>query len=72
MIRVIVSDQQARAIGEADQIVELCDREGRVLGMVVSGIGEDDVRTARAVADSTERRYTTPEVLEHLRSLGSS
>jgi|GEM_PF-5443757 len=66
MIRVTMSDQQSQDIHDAAMPVEVCDRNGHTLGVLVTGVTAADIAQAAGVAKSPERRFTTQEVLERL------
>lgn len=69
MSHIIVDDIQARLIMEADGTIEIRDRHGNHLGYVAHGFSAEDIAVARERLASDEPRYSTREVLEHLRSL---
>ena len=69
MQHIVVDDQQARVISEATEGVEIRDPQGRHLGYVAQGLTDEDVAIAKQRLASDEPRYTTQEVLDHLRSL---
>lgn len=69
MPHIVVDDQQAKVIFEATESVEIRDRRGKHLGYVAHGFTEEDIAIARRRIASDEPRYTTQEVLDHLRSL---
>jgi hypothetical protein len=69
MSHIIVDDEQAKLISEATDRIEVYDAQGRCLGYVTHGFTEEDVAVARARLASSQPRYTTQEVLDHLRSL---
>ena len=66
---VMLDDEQARIVLQSSETVELRDRHGRHLGYVAHGFSEEDFAAARRRRESTEPRYSTQEVLDHLRSL---
>jgi len=70
MSHIVVDDDQAKIILEASGTVEVRDRRGRHLGFVEHGFTEADIALAKQRLASGERRHSTQEVLEHLRSLG--
>jgi hypothetical protein len=70
MQHIVVDEQQARIISEATECVEIRDPQGRHLGYVAHGFTGEDITIAKQRLASDERRYTTPEVLDHLQSLG--
>ena len=69
MNHIIVDDQQARIISEATGSVEIRDLQGRHLGYVAQEFTDEDIVLAKQRLASDEPRYTTREVLDHLRSL---
>ena len=69
MQHIVVDDQQAKLISEATEGVEIRDPRGRHLGYVAHGFTEEDIAIAKQRLASDESRYTTQEVLDHLRSL---
>jgi hypothetical protein len=70
MLHIVVDDQQAKLISEATESVEIRDPRGRHLGYVAHGFTIEDIAIAKQSLASDEPRYTTREVLDHLRSLG--
>lgn len=69
MIRVALTDEQTRLVAASTEEVQLTDSEGRVLGVLVPDVPAADLRAATASLQSSERRYTTAEVIEHLGTL---
>ena len=69
MVVIVLNEEQARVIAEARDGVELRDNSGRHLGFVSHGVTQEEIDEAKRRAASDEPRYTTDEVLEHLRSL---
>lgn len=78
MSQIILDASVASLLHALTQPVELCDPSGRVLGSFVpmvdmsewEPIGPDiSEEELDRRAKSTEKRYTTAEVLEHLRKL---
>jgi hypothetical protein len=75
----IVLDAELRAkLLDLSQPLELCDESGQVLGRVfpVEPLSEFDLweppyneEELRRLEKSNERRYSTAELLEHLRAL---
>jgi hypothetical protein len=71
MIRIVVDDEQAKAITSANESVQVCDESGNVLGVIAraaSFTAEEIARAKRNLAEPGPR-YTTEQVLGHLRSL---
>lgn len=69
MIHITVSDEQAKLIEESGEHIEIRDRNGRHLGYVAHDFTEEEIAEARRRANTPGPRYTTSQVLEHLRSL---
>ena len=72
MHHIVVDDQQAKLISQATDNLEIRDLQGRLLGYVAQvahGFTDEDVAIARQRLASSELRYTTREVLDHLQSL---
>ena len=74
MIRIVVDDEQAKAIAAARHRVEACDGNGKVLGVVkpttpTCGFSAEEIAEAKRRLAAPGPRYTTEQVLEHLRSL---
>jgi hypothetical protein len=71
MQHIVVNDQQAKLISEATESVEIRDARGGHLGYVAHRFNDADIAIAKQRLASDEPRYTTQEVLDHLRSLDS-
>jgi hypothetical protein len=74
MIRIVLDDKQAKAIADSRETVEVCDSDGKVLGVINRevlpfGFTEADIAEAKRNLAAPGPRYTTEQVLEHLRSL---
>ena len=69
MSHIVVDDRQAKIIAEAAQTLEIRDQRGNHLGYVAHRFTDEDVAVAKRRLQSDEPRFTTREVLEHLRSL---
>jgi hypothetical protein len=78
MERIIVDDDLLKKLRDLTAPLELCDTQGHVLAHVqpahdpaLLGPLEPQVtlEELQRRANSNEKRYTTAEVLEHLRSL---
>ena len=63
---IVVDERQAKLIAESRDVVEIRDPQGRCVGYVSHGFGEEDIAEARRRLASDEPRYTTQEVLESL------
>ena len=73
---IVVDEQQRQTILEAKGDVEIRDAQGRYLGHITDsatsedhGFTPEDIELAKKSLASNSRRYTTKEVLEHLRQL---
>ena len=69
MTHITVDDEQAKIISESPERIEIRDKNGNRLGYVAHEITEEDIAIAKERMVSDEPRYTTEEVLEHIRSL---
>ena len=69
MPHIVVNDEQAKIIAQSAERIEIRDKQGKHLGYVTHGFTEEDIAIAKQRIASTEPRYTTQQVLEHLRSL---
>lgn len=69
MIKIVMTEDQARAIAEAKDVVEIVDASGKRLGFFARPLTEDDIAIARRRAASDEPRRTTEQVLDRLKSL---
>jgi hypothetical protein len=70
MTHIVVDDQQAKLIAECAESIEIRDRKGQHLGYVAHGFTDEDIAIAKLRASSGESRYTTKQVVDHLRSMG--
>jgi|HubBroStandDraft_6_1064221.scaffolds.fasta_scaffold3803037_2 hypothetical protein len=70
MTSIIVDDEQAQAIAQNHGMVEVRNRNGAVLGYFMYGFTAEDVAVAKKRMRSNERRLTTQELLERLRTVG--
>jgi hypothetical protein len=64
-----VDNTQAKLIVEAQGTVEIRDRRGNHLGFVAHGFSAEDIALAKQRLAADGPRFTTREVLDHLRSL---
>jgi hypothetical protein len=69
MTEIVVSHEQARIITEASAGVVVRDPDGNFLGYITLTFTVREIAAARIAAASEQPRYTTREVLDHLRSL---
>jgi hypothetical protein len=71
MVCIVVDDEQAKVIRNSDDCIMLRDQQGRFLGYIHHGFTDEDVAAAKQVLASNSPRYTTEQVLAHLRSLAN-
>ena len=69
MPHIVVDDRQATIISQTAGTVEILDQQGNRLGYVAHPFTDEDVDVAQRRLQSKEPRFTTQEVLNHLRSL---
>lgn len=69
MSHITVDDQQAKAIAEAHGHVEVRDRHGNCLGVVIQILNRETLEIAKRRADSDGPWRTTEQVLNRLESL---
>ena len=69
MVKIVVTEDQAKAIAAAEESVEIVDAAGNRLGFFARPFTDDDIAIARQRAASDEPRRTTQEVIERLKSL---
>ncbi len=75
MTDIVVTDEQAQVIVNSTDEVLIRDQNGNVLGRIVSEPSPDDAAIldeAKRRLASDQPRYTTRQVLDHLKSLKSS
>lgn len=80
MTRVIVDDELRAKLGNFSEVLEFCDPSGQVLGVyqrvadrtlyegIEPPISKEEIKRRLREAPHM-KRYTTEEVLEHLRTL---
>jgi hypothetical protein len=72
MIRIFLDRTHAKLIAQSCQPVEVCDSDGRVLGVIGPPLSPDEERCAeqsrRALA-SDQPRYTSEQVFAYLNTL---
>lgn len=69
MVQVVMTEAQAKLFAAADETVEIVDANGRRLGTVLRPPSDEDVRIARERINQGGPRFTTEDVVAHLRSL---
>ena len=70
MIKIVLNDEQAKAVGEAVGAVELRDPQGRLVGYVSRSPTIEEIAEAKRRLASSGPWFTTEQVLNHLQSLG--
>jgi hypothetical protein len=69
MIKIVLSAEQASLVCQAADAVEMLDPDGKCLGVFVQAFSAAEIETALKRRDSNQPRYTTAEVLSHLRAI---
>jgi hypothetical protein len=69
MIQIILSDEQARAVQDAAEGVELRDERGKLVGYISRPPSNAEISAAKQRLKSDGPWYTTQQVLDHLQSL---
>ncbi len=69
MVKIVITEDQARAILEAEDRIEFVDSAGNRLGFFARPFTDHDISIARQRAASNETRRTTQQVLQRLKSL---
>lgn len=69
MIRIVVNDEQAKAITERRESVEIVDASGKRVGYLPPPSVEDEIRIAKERLASNQERVPSSVVLERLRAL---
>ncbi len=69
MVKIVVTDDQAKAITEAKEGIEIVDAAGNRLGFFARPFTDQDIAIARQRAASDEPRRTTQQVIDRLTSL---
>jgi len=72
MVQVVATSDQAKLFAESSESIEIVDVNGKRLGTVVRPPSDEDVRIAKLRIANGGTRYTTEEVVSHLRSLEQS
>jgi hypothetical protein len=77
MIQIVLDDEQAKALAVANGEIKLLDQHGRTLGYVarncIPGVvfSTEEIAAAKRSPADGGPRYTTAQVIDHLRSLES-
>ncbi len=70
MPQIVLTDEQAEVVSTALKPVQVCDAQGNLLAVIQPTWTEEDIAEAKRRLASDQPRYTTAQVLEHLRALG--
>jgi hypothetical protein len=72
MTRLVLTHEQSRLVAESREPIQVCDPQGDVLTTIEPPeFTPEEIAEAAKAADSNEPRYSTQQVLDHLRSLAS-
>jgi len=69
MVQLILTEEQARTLRQAQETVQLCDPRGIVLGRFQPEYGEELIAELRRRAAAPGPRFTGEQVRSHLRAL---
>jgi hypothetical protein len=70
MTRLVLTPEQTRLLAESREPIQVCDPQGDVLTTIEPPeFTPEEITEAAKAADSNEPRFTTQQVLDHLRSL---
>jgi hypothetical protein len=73
MTRIVLDHEQAQALAHAQGTVEVCDHDGKVLGIISAPLSPDELEQIAEIKrrlSKPQARYTTAQVREHLEKLG--
>ena len=72
MAGIVVTDEQARAILAADELLAVRDQAGNVIAYISPPVKQENVESIERLLERrrAEKCRTTDEVFEHLRQLG--
>jgi hypothetical protein len=71
MQQITLTDEQLNAFSQVHDPVAVRDVQGRLRGYMAIVVGGDEIADAKRALASHEPRYTTTEVLAHLRARGT-
>jgi len=69
MVQIVVTPDQAKILTDAEDCVEIVDAHGNRLGFFARPFTEQDIAVALKRATSDEKRKSTREVTERLKSM---
>lgn len=70
MANLILDREQTKLVTRARKRVQVCDSQGKVLGIMVPVFNEQEIEEAERLLFSEKDWHTTREVREHLHGLG--
>ena len=72
MPRIVLDREQAETLARARGSVEVCDDDGKALGIITAPISSDELEQVAEIKrrlSQPQPRYTTAQVREHLEKL---
>ena len=72
MIRIVLDNEQAKAVAQSRDSVEVYDQSGNVLGVITAPVSADELAQIAEIKRRLSRpqpRYTVAQVREHLDKL---
>ena len=72
MVKIVAKDELLRELENENAVIEFVDANGKRLGTLVRPPSDEDIRIAKERLAGDGKRFTTEEVVEHLRSLDRS
>jgi hypothetical protein len=69
MIKIVLNDEQAKAVEEAAGPVEIRDLRGTLVGYVARRLNDAQIQDAKRRLNSDGPWYSTEQVVNHLQSL---
>jgi len=69
MVQIVATPEQLKTFAEANGSVEIVDLNGNRVGFFAKPFSSEEVRLAKESIASSEPRYSTEQVLQHLRDL---
>lgn len=72
MVKIVANRELLRELENEHEVIEFVDANGKRLGTLVRPPSDEDIRIAKERLAGDGKRYTTEEVIAHLRSLEQS
>ena len=69
MVQIVANEQLLRDLENVEGVVELVDANGKCVGIITRPPSAEDIRIAKERLSGDGPRYTTKQVLAHLKSL---